>query len=203
VVPVRTMPFDAIEGRRIAGVSSFGFSGTNAHLVLEEAPQRVAPKDEAERAGARSGDFGKDRDGAGGISARYIEHLAVTPGSVRRHLLHGRMRGVLILLIAWRWWREIKPRRFRCCVRLSGPARAAEDCVSVYGPGQSVCGDGPQLYESSALFRDCIDRCGVAGVLYGSDTAAIHRTEHAQVSLFAVECGLTELWHSWGVTLRL
>ena len=37
-VPTAAMPWEPINGRRIGGVSSFGFSGTNAHVVLEEAP---------------------------------------------------------------------------------------------------------------------------------------------------------------------
>jgi len=36
-VPTRLMPWEGINGRRIAGVSAFGFSGTNAHIVLEDA----------------------------------------------------------------------------------------------------------------------------------------------------------------------
>ena len=36
-------PWAPIDGRRIGGVSSFGFSGTNAHVVVEEAPAPRPP----------------------------------------------------------------------------------------------------------------------------------------------------------------
>ncbi|HLF25325.1 MAG TPA: SDR family NAD(P)-dependent oxidoreductase [Anaerolineae bacterium] len=39
VVPQTLMPWPKEYARRIAGVSAFGFSGTNAHIVLEEAPE--------------------------------------------------------------------------------------------------------------------------------------------------------------------
>ncbi len=41
IVPVESIPWPAGQGRRIAGVSSFGFSGVIAHVVLEEAPEPV------------------------------------------------------------------------------------------------------------------------------------------------------------------
>ncbi|WP_454785288.1 SDR family NAD(P)-dependent oxidoreductase [Legionella sp. WA2024007413] len=44
VIPLKTLDWVKEEGLRCAGVSSFGFSGANAHIVLQEAPVRTIEK---------------------------------------------------------------------------------------------------------------------------------------------------------------
>src|SRR5262249_51894246 len=39
-VPTKLTPWPQTEGRALAGVSAFGFGGTNSHVVLLEAPTR-------------------------------------------------------------------------------------------------------------------------------------------------------------------
>lgn len=48
-LPTRLTPWPSGDRPRIAGVSSFGFSGTNAHIVLEEAQQRPPAESAGER----------------------------------------------------------------------------------------------------------------------------------------------------------
>ncbi|EAU62511.1 type I polyketide synthase, partial [Stigmatella aurantiaca] len=47
LIPTRTLPWAKGPKRRFAGVSGFGMSGTNAHLILEEAPDSEAPAPES------------------------------------------------------------------------------------------------------------------------------------------------------------
>ena len=48
-IPTASMAFPERNGRRVAGVSSFGFSGTNAHAVLEAAPDTATTPAERDR----------------------------------------------------------------------------------------------------------------------------------------------------------
>jgi acyl transferase domain-containing protein/SAM-dependent methyltransferase/aryl carrier-like protein len=77
------LPFDDIDGRRIAGVSSFGFTGTNVHVVLESAASAGLKNDAAARA-ARHADrplhvlrlSARDEIALDALTARWIEFLA-------------------------------------------------------------------------------------------------------------------------------
>jgi malonyl CoA-acyl carrier protein transacylase len=44
VIPTECKPWPVGDQRRFSGISSFGFSGTNAHVVIEEAPLLAAPR---------------------------------------------------------------------------------------------------------------------------------------------------------------
>ena len=48
-IPVHGKQWKRGDKRRVAGLSSFGFSGTNAHIVVEEAPQKQESKRDLER----------------------------------------------------------------------------------------------------------------------------------------------------------
>ncbi|PRQ04170.1 Phthiocerol synthesis polyketide synthase type I PpsC [Enhygromyxa salina] len=52
-IPRRAVAWEPRAGRRLAGVSSFGFSGTNVHIVLEQAPPSSAPAKRVTAAPAR------------------------------------------------------------------------------------------------------------------------------------------------------
>ncbi|WP_437924554.1 beta-ketoacyl synthase N-terminal-like domain-containing protein [Sorangium sp. So ce291] len=80
VIPSENLPWAAGDKARIAGVSSFGLSGTNAHVVLEEAPRPAAGPDAGERRSAVVVPLSARTPGAlAALAQAYHRHLAEAP----------------------------------------------------------------------------------------------------------------------------
>ncbi|PYQ06006.1 MAG: hypothetical protein DMF83_13740, partial [Acidobacteria bacterium] len=78
VIPTSTMNWP--EGRRVAGISSFGFTGTNAHVVVEAAPAREAPAATAvDRPRHVLALSAKTESALLAMAGRFAEHLAAEP----------------------------------------------------------------------------------------------------------------------------
>jgi phthiocerol/phenolphthiocerol synthesis type-I polyketide synthase E len=210
-------------GARRAGVSSLGIGGTNAHLVLEEAP--AAPPPEPARDGqllVLSAATGEALDTASGALADHLErHEELALADVAFTLQAGRRRHPHRLALVCRdradaveALRDPPPSR---SVRRHDPALGRPVVFLFPGQGAQHPGMGAGLYRTEPLFRHEIDRAAdeLAPVL-GHDLRRLlyeppeeagtpdwtARTDLVQPALFAHEHALARLWTSWGVEPR-
>lgn len=88
-VPSELMPWPEQGGRKLAGVSSFGFGGTNAHVVVESPPRAVRER-EPERGEVPPVHLlplsAASRPALAALAARWDEHLRQTPAPTAEHL---------------------------------------------------------------------------------------------------------------------
>ena len=225
VVPRQPVPWQPINGRRIGGVSSFGFSGTNAHVVVEEAPAQpvsteanpgrsylfalsardpvalaqLAGRHAAALAGPRNDTLADICRTANTGRAHFSERATIVSGTVDG--LHTCLEALSRGEDAGGLMHERVAHR--------DPPRIA---FLFTGQGAQYAGMTKGLYDVSRVFRAVLDRCAailrpyldrpLLDVLFTKDTSAaqINQTVYTQPALFAVEFALTELWRSWGVT---
>jgi acyl transferase domain-containing protein len=205
---------------RIGCVSSFGIGGTNAHVILEEAPVLKIVQPGADRHVFVLSS--KTPEALQRMSANLAEHLeahpdidmadvAYTLAAGRSHFEH---RAVTVCNgkdDAVRLLRQ--PDQARCgslvCSTESRPV-----VLLFSGQGTQYPGMCKGLYESETVFRGVVDRCAQAalGILKRDlrelllkemaderTEAEINQTAVAQPALFAVECGLAQLWRERGI----
>jgi len=210
-------------GRRVAGVSSFGFSGTNAHVVLEEAPRRDRVS-KPERPYYLLPLSAKSPESLKALAGRYAKRLqedmdlrladvCETAGAGRSHFAYrtGIVAGT----------REEMRRRLECFSQGSeekpgvhvgeGVAEPGRIAFLFSGQGAQYIGMGQELYRTEGRFREVIDQCeeilrehlevSLTKVMYPESGGAtpLDETAYTQPALFALEYALSELWQSWGV----
>jgi acyl transferase domain-containing protein/thioesterase domain-containing protein/SAM-dependent methyltransferase/acyl carrier protein len=202
---------------RRAGVSSFAMGGTNAHVILEEAP----PRESTTR--TRPWELlvlsARTEPALDASTARLREHLEAHPSLPLADVAYTLQAGRK----AFAHRRAVVCRDAADAVRaLAEPSRQHTGSAPRMGrevafllPGQGAQHEGmaEALYREEPVFREEVDRCArllephlgldLRGLLYprepGTDSARLEQTAFTQPALFTVEYALARLWMSRGV----
>lgn len=209
------------DGPRLAGVSSFGVGGTNAHLVLEEAPVResqlIATGTSYLPLSAKSPEALMQM--AGELADRLDSGDALDLPDVAWTLQEGRQT------FPWRHAiaatdRATAIKDLRNVTSPKAPAEEAPKVVFLFpGQGAQYPGMGAGLYETDATYAHwidegatyLIDRLGrdLRPLILGRDlseaeaAAALRETAITQPALFLTEFALAKLWQSRGLEPEL
>jgi acyl transferase domain-containing protein/acyl carrier protein len=176
---------------RRMGVSAFGLSGTNAHLVLEPGPSPVrvaaAPGPHLLVLSARS------ELALAQLAERTADRLPVIPLAQASHtLLRGRSHLPWRVAVAASDAAEADL-RLRDAVRRQATGGRLGWLFT--GQGSQWPGMGVRLYAAGGVFREVVDRVLRAvdpaiGEVWLAGDERIHRTEFTQPALYALQCGL-------------
>ncbi len=220
----KLIPWDvAHDAPRRAGVSSFGVGGTNAHLILQEAPEVEASS--PSRASQMLLLSAKTQTALDKLTQNLSAYLQETQmGSNSPSLAD-----VAFTLQVGR--QDFKYRRAVICHNLEAAVAQLEqhDCIKTScvdekaqrpqtvfmfpGQGAQYVGMGATLYQSEPVFKEAIDRCcALLKTHMGMDlrTLLFHDTENAQSvqieqtrlaqpALFVIEYALATLFLRWGI----
>ncbi len=223
-IPTKRHPWPAGLERRFAGVSSFGFGGANAHMIVGEATIPVPTTNELERSWHVLTLSAKSEKALRTLAHNYEMFLTACPeasladvcftANVGRQHLDCRLAVMVDSVPLLRERLAAFAASGRAQGLHNGRAQSGQWPRVAFlftGQGAQYIGMGRQLYETAPIFRKTLDRCAeilspclerpLLSVLYpeSKEESLLHETAYAQPALFALEYALAEMWRSWGI----
>src|SRR5579871_595603 len=215
-------PWEDRGGERLAGVSSLGIGGTNAHVIVAEAPLG-APSASSDPwflfpLSARTEEALEAA--TSGLAAHLRRHPELSPADVAYTLQVGRhpfaTRRVLV-------GRNLAEAAEKLEAPTSDAVKTAHDAPEkrpvlflLPGQGARLLNEGREIYQHYPVFRETVDQCAlmlearlgmdIRKLLYPEPDCQewaqeqLKKTALVQPTLFVLEYALAQLWRSWGVT---
>lgn len=214
-VNTRLRPWPAADGPRRAGVSSFGLGGTNAHVILEEAPDPAPTPDAgpelllwSARSDAALADSTRRLQARlGGADAPALADAAYTLACGREHYAQRRF---LVAGSSAQAHTQLAQDAHAGASTLNTDGRRLRVAFVFPGQGVQQPGMAADLYRAWPVYREAIDACcAIVQRRSGLDLRpllleraaadALDRTALAQPAIFATGYAMARLWQHWGV----
>jgi malonyl CoA-acyl carrier protein transacylase len=229
VIPTKPTPWlKDVEGKRFAGISSFGMSGTNAHVVLEESPSKVS----IEKPQLSTQDrpihiltlSARGEKALDNLVQRYITYLqsnlkaslsniCFTANTGRSHFVNRyAVIGQEPAQVVEKLKALVVGKKLGEGLSSAATSKRRPKIAFLFtGQGSQSVGMGRQLYETQPTFRQALTQCAellrpyldvpLLDVLYpkSEEISLLDETAYAQPALFALEYALAQLWKSWGI----
>jgi amino acid adenylation domain-containing protein len=225
-VNTRLRPWPLTDGKRIAGVSSFGIGGTNAHVILACAPVvAVAEAQDGGRGVELLTLSARSEAALRAMSGNYAAFLRARPALDLSAVCYTANVGRSAFEQRAAWVVRDRESLVKQLEEFGGGGALPGLRRGVYrnrrprvamlftGQGSQYAGMGGGLYRQEPVFKAALDQCAallrgeleadLLDVLYGSSTALLDRTDYTQPVLFALGYALRRTWESWGVAPQL
>lgn len=223
-IPTEIQPWISSTGHRFAGVSSFGFGGTNAHIILEEAPAASEVPSSIQRPWHLLTLSAKSEQALQELAQRYQGFLAshsqlsladvCFTANTRRSPFEHRLAVVAESAVQLSQQLSAFATGEQSAGLVSGQVTSRKQGKMAFlftGQGSQSIGMGQELYETQPTFRNTLGQCdeilrpylkrSLLTVLYPNNGTGIllDETAYTQPALFSLEYALYKLWQSWGI----